>query len=221
MITDWAVERRGRTGIPRDESARAGRATRVSSRGAEEVAWRVLHTRSRQEKAVAEALFDAGATPFLPVISRVMHYGHRRRTVKIPVFPGYVFAWGTRGDAFDALRARRAVSIVPVPDQATLEFELAQIRRAIDGDARLSPYRFLARGVRVRVTSGPFKDLEGIVDESGRRDRLVLRIQALGRATSLEIDSCLLERADQHSREHPNEEILQIGPTPLVLGFFP
>jgi len=35
--------------------------------------------------------------------------------------------------------------------------------------------------------------LEGVVEQRGRADRLILQIHALGRATSLEIDAGLLE----------------------------
>jgi hypothetical protein len=73
---------------------------------------------------------------------------------------------------------------------------LSPLRRAIAGDGELSPYRFLTRGTRVRVASGPFKDLEGLVESPEHAGRLILQIRALGRAASLEIDACLLQRVE-------------------------
>lgn len=95
-----------------------------------------------------------------------------------------------------ALATKRVAKVIPVHDQGAFEHELGQIRTALEAEAALEPFRFLEVGVRVRVTSGPFKGVEGIVEEAGRRDRLVLRIQALGQATSMQIDPSLLERAD-------------------------
>ena len=158
--------------------------------------WHVLQTRPRHEKAVAELMQSSGAEPFLPVIRRVMHYAHRRRTVEVPLFSNYVFVWGTLETAYRAITSRHAVRTVAVNDQRTFSHELDQIRRAINGEAACSPYRYLRRGVRVRVASGPLKDVEGLVEDDVRHGRLVLQIQTLGRAASLEIDACLLRRVD-------------------------
>jgi transcription antitermination factor NusG len=163
--------------------------------------WLVLHTRSRQEKAVAELLHKTGVTSFLPSVRRIMHYAHRRRTVSIPMFAGYVFVWGTVECTYAAIDSKRVVRAIAVPDQKRLTQELDQIRRAMAGDAKFSPYRFLERGMRVRVTSGPFKDVEGLVDEGVHNNRLILNVQALGRATSLEIDATLLERIREDADE--------------------
>lgn len=198
MITEWAVRGRPNTaertpvscGFPPAGGVLGGVLTVP-------VQWHVLQTRSRQEKAVAEVLHDVGATPFLPVVRRVVHYAHRRRVVETPVFTNYLFAWGTREQTYQAMSSRRVVRLVAVPDQRSLSDEIEQIRLAISGNAELSPYRFLERGVRVRVTSGPFKDVEGLVVEDPRGTRLVLQVRALGRATSLEIDACILQRVDE------------------------
>jgi transcription antitermination factor NusG len=199
MITEWAVPTRERI-APRGPGASSSTFA-IDGRGVVSPAmpdrWHVLQTRSRQEKAVAEVLHDQGATPFLPVVRRVVHYGHRRRVVEIPVFTNYVFVWGTQDHTYSAMKSCRVVRVVAVADQRTFTRDVEQIRLAIKGEAALSPYRFLERGVRVRIASGPFKDIEGLVIEDPRGTRLVLQIQALGRATSLEIDACLLERVDE------------------------
>jgi transcription antitermination factor NusG len=48
----------------------------------------------------------------------------------------------------------------------------------------------------VRVTAGPFKGIEGLVEERRSPDRLILQIHTLGRATALEIDPSILEPLD-------------------------
>lgn len=94
------------------------------------------------------------------------------------------------------MSTRRVVQMVDVADQARLDHELAQIRRALEIGAGLDPYPYLKEGKMARVRSGPFAGIEGLIESKGRDDRLVLRIEALAQAVSLEIDVGLIEAVD-------------------------
>lgn len=154
--------------------------------------WHVLHTRSRQEKALAEVLAGAGIGHYLPLVRNVRYYGHRRRIVEAPLFPGYVFVEGEREEAYFAVSTRRVASIIDVSDQAALARDLAQIRTALEGGTVSEAFSYLREGRPVRVARGPFAGLEGVVDEQ-LGDRIILAVRVLGQATSLEIDASLLE----------------------------
>jgi transcription antitermination factor NusG len=158
--------------------------------------WMVLHTRSRHEKATAEVVAAAGGTPYLPLHRRVMYYGHRKRVVEVPLFSCYLFLWGLPDHAYAAVSAKRVAQIIQVPDQGAFARELEQVRTALERGGVLGPYRCLTRGRRARVTAGPFEGIEGLVEDHVRPERLVLRIHALGRAVSLEVDASLLEPVD-------------------------
>lgn len=158
--------------------------------------WRVLHTKPRQEKAVAEVLHAAGIRHFLPTVRETKTYGHRRRVIDRPLFASYVFLRGSREEAWFAVGTKRVARVIEAPDQHALMRELEQIRLALLGGATLDPYPYLKIGKRVRVSTGPFKGIEGVVDVRARRDRLILKVEVLGRAVSVEIDACLLESVD-------------------------
>ena len=71
--------------------------------------------------------------------------------------------------------------------------ELTNLRLALEAGDRIDPYPFLKKGVRVEVTSGPLRGLEGLVEERCGVHRLILQIEMLGQAVSLEIDASQLE----------------------------
>jgi len=166
--------------------------------GATETAlpWYVLHTRSRQEKAVARTLESHGIEHFLPLRKGSRFYGHRKRTVWQPVFPSYVFLRGTIEQTYTAIACGRVCQVLEVRDQLQFDREIEQIRSAIERGGTLEPYAALERGQRVRVTAGPFAGLEGLIEQPARPDRLILQVEALGQAACLEIDADLLERVD-------------------------
>lgn len=155
--------------------------------------WHVLQTKTRQEKALAATLDAAGVSHFLPLTPRVRYHGGRRRIVQAPLFSSYLFVWGPNEAAYFAMRTKRVARFVDVPDQGRLDEELQHLRAALERGGQLDPYPFLTRGRRVRVRAGPFQGVEGLVEERTDADRLVLQIQTLGQATSLEIDADLLE----------------------------
>lgn len=112
-----------------------------------------------------------------------------------PLFPSYLVLRGPREHAFFAMATKRAARIIEIEDQGRFEAELVQIRTALASGAEMDPFPHLVRGVRARVSRGPLKGVEGIVEDRPSVDRLILEITALGRAVSLEIDPGLLERA--------------------------
>ena len=155
--------------------------------------WYVLHTKSRQEKAVADQLTARQVQHFLPLREHVRLYGKRKAVVAMPLFPSHVFLHGTAEQAYEVDRTKRLVRIIHVDDQRQLEWELQNLRTALESKVTLDPYPYLRKGILAEVKSGPLAGLQGIIEDRPRPDRLLLQIDMLGRALSLEIDGALLE----------------------------
>lgn len=156
--------------------------------------WIVLHVKSRCEKILAEELTNQGIHFFLPFLCRPKYYGRRKVVVNDPLFPGYLFLRGSLNVAYNAAnRTKRVANILRVIEQDRLDSELHNIWLALSSGARLDPYPALQKGVRVEVSSGPFRGLQGIVEDRARANRLVLQIEMLGRAVSLEVDGTFLD----------------------------
>jgi transcription antitermination factor NusG len=155
--------------------------------------WHVLHTRSRQEKALALDLVALGMEYYLPLVRKVVYYGRRKVEVDSPLFPSYLFLWGTKDQAYLADQTKRVARLINVADQNKLHWELRNIQTALSKVPVLDPHPFLQRGMRVEVRAGPFRGLQGLVEERRTNDRLVLQVETFGRAVSLEIDGSLLD----------------------------
>src|SRR5439155_10333768 len=79
--------------------------------------WYVLHTKSRQEKILADELAARRVEHYLPLIKRPRFYGKRKAVVEEPLFPGYVFLFGDLDHAYVADRTKRVANIITVADQ--------------------------------------------------------------------------------------------------------
>ena len=155
--------------------------------------WMVLHTRARQEKAVARHLAASGVEFDLPLVERVTVTRGRKHRSEVPLFAGYLFVRGERQDAYDAIATKRVASFLEVQDQELLVAELARIHRALESGLPIEEYPQIAIGQRARVTKGPLMGTEGVVIEEARRTCLVLHVEILGRGASVEIERDLLE----------------------------
>lgn len=155
--------------------------------------WHVLHTKSRQEKVVAADLAAMHIAHYLPLVKQVRYYGRRKVKVSMPLFPGYVFLRGSLDQVYAADRTKRIANIISVNAQDQLDWELRNLHMALSKDAQLTPFPFLKKGVRVEVRSGPFRGLQGIIEGRAADNRLILQVDMLGRAVSLEIEGALLD----------------------------
>ena len=104
----------------------------------------------------------------------------------------------------ELLRTNRVANVIIVKDQEKLLKELIQFEQALRAGAPLTPYKFIKAGQRCRVIAGPLLGLEGIVIQIKNVARLVLQIDMLGQAASVEIDIDLIEPTDEPSKEAGN-----------------
>jgi len=155
--------------------------------------WWVAHTRSRNEKALAHDLMSKNISYFLPMSWKVRRRSRRKIRSFLPLFSGYLFFCGEEDQRVGLLKTNRVANLIEVHDQEKLLDELVQIAHALRTGAPLVPYNYIKAGERCRVIAGPLIGLEGIVVTTRGATRLVLQVDMLGQAASVEIDIDMIE----------------------------
>jgi transcriptional antiterminator RfaH len=159
--------------------------------------WHVLHLRPRSEKRMAELCRRHRLPHYLPLRRTTRVYQRRRVTFETPLFPGYIFVAFDAGGRLALLKSNHVVRILHAPRPYQLLRQLVQVRRALRVDPSLPSVRPLTRGERVRITGGPCRGIEGVVErlkgQPGRL-RVVLNVELIGRGVAVEADAGEIER---------------------------
>lgn len=161
--------------------------------------WYACTTRSRHEKKVERLLRERGVESFLPLASRVRQWADRKKRVDFVLFPGYIFVRSLHDQLSRVLSVPGVAGVVrsngravPIPDQ-----EIENVRRLAKGfgrsDAEPETVMLPEEGARVRITSGPFQGVEGIVTERRGGQRVLVGLPIIGQAVPVDIDMAAVE----------------------------
>jgi transcription antitermination factor NusG len=160
--------------------------------GADGVHWYALWTRSRHEQVVREQLEQKQIEAFLPTVAKWSRWKDRRKKVDWPLFPGYCFARFNAIDRLPVLTCAGVVSIVafeggepaPIPER-----EIDGIRLLVQSDLAYDPCPLIREGTLVEVVHGPLKGVTGRLVRKSEKARLVLSVDLIGQAVSVEVDA--------------------------------
>jgi transcriptional antiterminator RfaH len=160
-----------------------------------EVCWWCLHTKPRQEKAVARELLKEGITYYLPQVTHESRtpQGRKIRSV-VPLFAGYMFMKGDRNDRLVALRAHRLVGVLEVADQEDLARDLRQIHTMLKSGMPVTEERVVPVGATVRIETGPLTGMVGKVIRRGKKDQFLAVVRFLGRGATVDLRDWQVER---------------------------
>ena len=154
-------------------------------------AWYAIWTRSRHEQVVREQLERKGLEAFLPTITRWSRWKDRKKQIDWPLFPGYCFARFESRERLPVLTCSGVVNIVSFDGEivAIPEHEIEAIRRLVESDLQFDPCPLIREGMMVEVTHGPLKGVVGRLVRKGSHARLVLSVDLIGQAVSVEVDA--------------------------------
>jgi transcription termination/antitermination protein NusG len=155
------------------------------------VAWYAIWTRSRHEQVVREQLERKGVQAFLPTIPRWSRWKDRKKKIDWPLFPGYCFARFDTRERLPILKCTGVVSIVSFDGEiaAIPDYEIDGIRRLVESDLQYDPCPLIREGMMVEVVHGPLKGVVGRLIRKGAHARLILAVDLIGQAVSVEVDA--------------------------------
>jgi transcription termination/antitermination protein NusG len=154
-------------------------------------AWFAVWTRSRHEQVVREQIQEKGLEAFLPTVTKWSRWKDRRKKIDWPLFPGYCFARFDPADRLSVLKCTGVVSIVsfngdiaPIPD-----LEIDSLRKLVTSELQYDPCPLIKEGTMVEVVHGPLKGVVGRLLRKGAHARLILAVDLIGQAVSVEVDA--------------------------------
>jgi hypothetical protein len=165
--------------------------------------WHYLMVRFRSEKKVAAALWQKGFEVFLPTYRCSREWSDRVKEVELPLYFSTVFCRYQHPE--DQLKVVSTPGVLfgtgcdeppmPVPDD-----QIGCLRKIVGTGFPMEPCPNPKPGERVRVRMDQ-SEVEGILVRAGDHCRVVVRIDAIQRAVSIEVPSDLIVRiapADAH-----------------------
>ncbi|MBI4121608.1 MAG: transcription termination/antitermination protein NusG [Candidatus Ryanbacteria bacterium] len=163
--------------------------------------WYAVHTYSGYEDAVARNLRqrvesmgmeDKVFNVVVPTEKRITIKGGKRKVVEEKIYPGYVLVdMIVTDDSWYVVRNTPRVTgfvgagVVPSP----LEPEEVESLLRRMGEAEPRHKIAVSKGDNVRITDGPFKEMEGRVEEvDEERGKIKVLVALFGRETPVELD---------------------------------
>jgi transcription termination/antitermination protein NusG len=169
--------------------ADAPRATALA--GDELVGWFAIWTKSRHEQVVRTQLEQRSIEAFLPTVARWSRWKDRKKKIDWPLFPGYCFARFDPRARLDVLKCGGVVNIVSIEGEPAPipEYEITGIRQLVESELAYDPCPLIREGMMVEVAHGPLKGVVGRLTRKNEKARLVLSVDLIGQAVSVEVDA--------------------------------
>jgi len=157
--------------------------------------WYALYTRHQHEKMVDQILTNKGFSTFLPLYATTHNWKDRTKALSLPLFPCYVFLKGGIERRLQILTTPGIYGLVSSAGQpaAIPNMEIEAIQRVVESGTRVEAHPFLKCGNWVRVKCGPLTGIEGILVRKKNISRLVLSVEILGTAASIEVAAFQVE----------------------------
>lgn len=162
------------------------------------MAWYLLHCKPRQEGRAKENLGNQAINSFLPIVYIEKVVRGKRQTLQEPLFPGYIFVeLPTDGSHWSKIRSTRGVRDfvrfggIPgkISEQLINELKIIDDEFVTDMDGQTPK-----SGDKVRITAGPFRDLEGVFQIPDGEKRSIILLNLMGKLTKLEVMNSDIER---------------------------
>ncbi len=152
--------------------------------------WYAFYVQARHEKKVYDRLDQKGIEVFAPLVTRIKQWSDRKKTVQEPLIRGYIFCRIALQDRMPVVETPGVLNILrfagkwaPIPDQ-----QIDTLRIMLEHPETLQPENYVSVGEYVELISGPFRGSRGIVQRVGGSNRLILCLDNINLAFSVEVN---------------------------------
>lgn len=155
--------------------------------------WYVLQSKPLREIKVSEQIVKKNIEVYLPLVETIRYWSDRKKKVKVPLFPGYLFVHADNNERYSAIS----------DTQGALRYLMYQKRFAVVSKDEINNIRIslveperikiedtsLYEGDLVVITHGVFKGLKGVIVQFHGNYKLMVSIAEMNTTFSVQLNN--------------------------------
>jgi len=163
--------------------------------------WIVVRSKPRSEKVAYKELVNKNIEAYLPLLKERRKWSDRKKWVEFPLLSSYLFARINLKDSIFVLQTQGVNTVIKFGEKIAIVQDdvIKAMRLAIDGGYQLEPTEYFVEGDLVEVIAGPMKGVSGIVARLKGQSRLIIKIDAIQQALSVQIESKFIKNLNNKS----------------------
>ena len=156
--------------------------------------WYVAYTFPNAEKSIHKSLGKMKIMSFLPLQETIRDWKDRKKRISAPLFPNYIFIYSSHKERYDALSVKGMVRYVSFDGKPAIvrNEQIESLKKLMDSNFEIHSRSLIKPGNKVVITDGPFSGVEGVLEKVNGSMRLVVLIDCLSRAVSINIPADLV-----------------------------
>ena len=165
------------------------------------ISWFVAHTQPLKENVAKQHLLDQEFEVYLPIFKKIRRHARKVEEVSAPLFPRYLFVgMDLENSRWRSVNGTRGVSYLLMSDDhpAVVPGEIIENLKSQENETGLVPATSLilfAKGDKVRILDGSFKDQIAVFETLDNKQRVQLLLNFLGRETKISLPYYAVEAA--------------------------
>ena len=157
----------------------------------EEKFWFAIYTKPKCEFKAAEDFRSINIEYYLPTITTLRKWSDRKKQIIEPVFKSYIFIFATEKERLYALTSPAVVKTISfdgIPAKIPAD-QIENVRKILNQKPEIYiQEKVIKAGTKVKITSGPFAGVEGIVFlDSDKHKMLAVSIDLLKRSIIIKL----------------------------------
>jgi len=146
--------------------------------------WYALYTKPKHEFKAQLHLDSINIEYYLPTITVTKKWSDRKKKIQEPVFRGYIFIKVNEHERLRALQNASIIKTVTFDGKPAVipEWEIENLRNLLSDNPEVFISDRIEVGTKVKIISGPFADVIGLVQERNNETMLAVSIDLLRRS---------------------------------------
>jgi len=147
--------------------------------------WFLLYTKPRHEFKAEQQLNNLNIENYLPTFTKMKQWSDRKKKITEPLFRGYIFIYGGESERLLSLQQPAIVRSIFFEGKPAIvpQWQIENLKNLLAGKPDVTITDAIEAGTRVKVVSGPFSGVIGIVNDATQSDRtLVITVDFIHRS---------------------------------------
>lgn len=146
--------------------------------------WFAIYTKPRFEKKVEKVLTQAGFEVYLPLLSTIKQWSDRKKKVKVPIIPSYVFVRIDEKNLYNLFEFNGVVGVLKYLKKPAVvkDYEIENLKIICQHPDVIESVKVGAYkpGMPIQITQGPLIGLYGECIDIKGKQRILIAVKNLG-----------------------------------------